>query len=531
MADILIRHATIVDGTGEPGFTGDLAVTGDTITEMGELSGSTESYKQVIDADGLTLCPGFIDMHSHSDLMQLENPLASAKIRQGITTELLGQDGLGVAPVKPEDISEYRRYLTGLLGNPAVQWSWQSFADYLGTLEKAKTANNLAVLVSHGALRLTVMGMEERAATDDEMAGMLALAAESFREGAFGLSTGLIYPPCVFAGPAELVALAHVTAQAGGIMVTHIRNERDLLLDSLREMFEISRLSGVAPHISHLKVMGKENWGQAAKVLDLFEDARREGLAAGFDQYPYPAGSTMLSILVPAHAHAGGPEQFLARLKEPETRQLLAEQMANGLPGWENIATAAGWDGIIVTGVSDGPNKQYEGKTLTELAVMRGCLPQEVVFDLLLEEQLQVSMVNFSMHESDVAAIMQHPLGMLGTDGLLGGKPHPRAYSSTARILQKYVREDKVITLEQAVARMTSRSAARLGLSDRGRLCPGMKADLVLFDAPKVTDNATFTDPCRHPGGFAYVWVNGTAALEKGRETGKLTGRVLRHHR
>lgn len=531
MADLLIRQATIVDGTGNPWFTGDVAVAGDTIVGIDQLPGSAGKYKKVIDADGLTLSPGFIDMHSHSDLVQMENPLASAKIRQGITTELLGQDGLGVAPMSQEKSSGYRQYLTGLLGDPSIDWWWRSFGEYLGALEAAKTATNLAALVSHGVLRLLAVGMEERPATGEELAKMCLLAAHAFNQGAFGFSTGLIYPPCVFADGRELVALAGAAAPAGGIFVAHIRNERDLLEDSVREIFEISRRSGAAPHISHLKVMGKENWGMAPSLLSLFEEARSQGLEAGFDQYPYPAGSTMLSILIPAHAHAGGPEELLARLDDPETRQILALQMAKGLPGWENIASAAGWDGILVTGIPDGPNKRWEGMSLADLAGIRGCSPQEVVFDLLLEERLQVSMVNFSMHEADVATIIRHPLGMLGTDGLLGGKPHPRAYGSTARILQKFVREDRVISLEQAVARMTSRPAMRLGLFDRGILRPGMKADMVLFDPNKVSDLATYTDPCRHPDGFEYVWVNGVAALEKGRETGKLSGRVLRRNK
>lgn len=530
MADLLIRNARVVDGTGTPWFKADVAVSGDAITAVGRLSALRRGGVEVIDADGLTLAPGFIDMHSHSDLMQLVCPAASQKIRQGITTELLGQDGLGVAPMRADQVERYRQYLSGLDGDPPIDWSWQTFGDYLKCLEQAGTATNLAVLAGHGPLRLMVVGMEERPATAAELAAMKQLAAQAMNEGAFGFSTGLIYPPCVFAEAGELLAFGEVTAAAGGIYVAHVRNERDTVIESIQEIFHIGYKTGVTPHISHLKIMGKENWGNAKAVLALFEEARQRGLPAGFDQYPYPAGSTMLSILIPAFAHAGGSEALLERLGNPELRAILARQMEEGLPGWENIATAAGWDGVLITGIAEGPNKQWEGLSLAAIAGQTGRTPQAVVFDLLLQERLQVSMVNFSMNDQDVAQIMQHRQGMLGTDGLLGGKPHPRAYGSTARILQKFVREDGVLSLEQAVARMTSRPAARLGLFDRGIIRPGLKADLVLFDAAAVRDEAGYTDPCRHPQGFHYVWVNGRPALARGRETENLSGQVLRHN-
>lgn len=527
MANLLIRNARVVDGTGNPWYIADVAVTGDTISEIGRLS-DDGSYDEVIEAEGLTLAPGFFDMHSHSDLSLLVHPAAAAKIRQGITTELISQDGLGVAPMVPEHINEYRKYLSGLQGDPAIEWTWRSFADYLTRMETIGTATNVASLLSHGPLRVVAVGLEERHATAQELSRMAELARQAFAEGAFGLSTGLIYPPCVFAADDELHILGEATAAAGGLFVVHVRNERGLIKESIQEIFDLGYKTGVKPHISHLKVIGRENWGTAGEILALFDEARNNGLDVGFDQYPYPAGSTMLSILVPAHAHAGGPESFLERLKDKEMRALLAEQMVTGLPGWENINTAAGWDRILITGVNDGPNKQWEGKTIFDIACQKDISPQDVIFDLLLEEELQVSMVNFSLYEADVVTILQHSLGMLGTDGLLGGKPHPRAYGSTARILQKYVREDGVISLEQAIARMTSRPAAQLGIYDRGIIRPGMKADLVLFDAETVRDMATYTDSCRHPEGFSYVWVNGTAALANGVETGFLSGRVLR---
>ena len=528
MNKILIKGASIVDGSGSKPFVADVAVVGDLISEIGRIPAVTGSYTQVIDARGLTLTPGFIDMHSHSDLLQLVKPEASAKIRQGITTELLGQDGLGLAPLTEGRIDEYRRQISGLLGDPELDWSWRTFSEYLERLETSQTATNLAVLLSHAPLRLAVSGMEERSLTQAEINQMCELASEGFAAGAFGLSTGLIYPPCIAADTAELLALTSQTAKTGGIFVVHVRNERGLVVESIGEIFDLARKTGVIPHISHLKVIGKENWGTSDRILALFDAAVAEGLDASFDQYPYPAGSTMLSALIPPHAHAGGPECLLERLRDPAMRNRLAQEMNDGLPGWENIATAAGWDRILVTGIDGGANKKWEESSLDHIAAQLGITPQEAVFELLLQENLQVSMVNFSMSEIDVANILQHERGMLGTDGLLPGKPHPRAYASTARILAKYVRQEKVLKLEQAVAWMTGRPARRLGLSDRGFIAIGAKADLVLFDAAQITEGNSFADPCRHPVGIEYVFVNGVAAVNRGVETGALSGRVLR---
>jgi N-acyl-D-amino-acid deacylase len=524
----LIRHALIVDGTGHEPFTADVVIAGDRIESVGDISPAAAAFETVIEADGLVLSPGFIDMHSHSDLIQMVRPDAPAKIRQGITTELLGQDGLGVAPIAAATVTGYRRLVAGLLGDPPLSWKWRSFGGYLQELERRRTATNLAALVSHGPLRLATIGSDERPASRKEVAAMAALAARAFAEGAYGFSTGLIYPPCVFAGQDELIELARATAAADGIYVVHVRNERSLVKESINEIFAIARQTGVAPHISHLKVIGRENWGTAADILALFDQASAENLDASFDQYPYPAGSTMLSALLPPHAHAGGPEALLRRLESPEMRQRLAREMAKGLDGWENIASAAGWDGVLVTGIEDGPNKAWEGVSLAEIASQRGITPQETVFDLLTQENLKVSMVNFSMSEADVRTIIRHYRGMLGTDGLLLGKPHPRAYGSTARILQKYVREESVLTLAEAIARMTGRPAARLGLTDRGVIRPGAYADLVLFDAGRIVEGGDFVDPCRHPLGIEYVLVNGSVAVERGAYTGALAGKVLR---
>lgn len=529
MSKTLIRNARIVDGSGAPGFKANVVLSGDKIASVGSFSPLSDSYKQIIEADGLTLTPGFIDMHSHSDLLCLSQPESDSRIGQGITTELLGQDGLGVAPVTTENVFDYSRHVAGLQGDfPLDFWRWRRFSDYLDLLENTPIAVNTAVLASHGTLRLAASGMENRLLTPTELALVCQELEEALQAGAFGLSTGLIYPPCVSADKVELTALAKTTARYGGLFVVHVRNERSRVKESILEIFDLAKSTGVIPHISHLKVIGRENWGTGAELLSLFDTANKNGLQAGFDQYPYPAGSTMLSILVPPHAHAGGAQALLSRLVDPSWRSRLAKEMADGLPGWENIATAAGWDRILVTGISQGKNKPLEGKTLASIAALRHCTPQEAVFDLLLEEKLCVSMINFSISEEDVAAIIQHSAGMLGTDGLLIGQPHPRAYGSTARILEWAVKEKQILSLETAINRMTGRPAARLGLNDRGLIRAGMAADLVLFDLEQIHETSSFTNPRRHPEGIEMVFVNGKTAMNNGRQTETLAGRLLR---
>ncbi len=529
MSKTLIRNARIIDGTGVPSFQADVVLSEEYIESVGRHAPSGDSYAQVIEADGLTLTPGFIDMHSHSDLMCMALPNSASRIGQGITTELLGQDGLGAAPITDALQADYSRHIAGLQGDfPPEFWRWRSFNDYLSALEKSGVSVNLAALASHGPLRLAVSGMADRSLTASELTAMCNCLAEALQAGAFGLSTGLIYPPCVAADKPELTALAQVTAHSGGLFVAHVRNERGSVKESIQEIFALAQETGVIPHISHLKVIGKENWGTARDLLNLFDEANRRGLRAGFDQYPYPAGSTMLSILVPPHAHAGGAEALLSRLRDPAWRRRLSAEMADGLPGWENIGTAAGWDRILVTGINSERNRRSEGKTLSAIAAERSCTPQEAVFDLLCDEQLSVSMVNFSLCEEDVAAILQHPAGMLGTDGLLIGQPHPRAYGSTARILEWAVKENRLLSLEAAIHRMTGRPAARLGLDRRGVIRPGAFADLVLLNLPQLRETSTFTDPCRHPDGFERVWVNGVPVLAGGKHTGMHAGRVLR---
>lgn len=520
MFDLVIKNGKVIDGSSNPWYRADIAVVDGKIASIGTLDADSE---QVIDAEGLAVAPGFIDTHSHSDLMLIAEPEAKQKIMQGITTEVVGQDGLGEAPLRDDVVDDWRRYLSGLNGDPDIEWNWRGFADYLDKLEAAGPATNVASLVGHGNLRLLAVGMEDRTPTAQELEEMKNLLAEAIKQGAFGLSTGLIYPPCVYADIDELKELCKVVSTHGGLFVVHMRNEGDRLLESIDEVVSIGKEAGIHVHISHFKASRERNWGKVVDALGMVERARTEGVDVTVDQYPYVAGSTFLSSLLPVWAHEGGTERMLERLRDREARtRMVADMREDGRGrGW-------GWNNILVTSVSTQGNKRFEGKTLQEIAESRDQGPLDVVLDLIIEEENAVSMVSFSMSEEDVRTVMQSPLQMVCTDGIVLGKPHPRAYGSFPRVLGRYVREG-VVSLEEAVRKMTSLPAQTFGLHDRGLLRPGMCADITIFDPDKIIDKATYKDPIQFPEGVEYVIVNGVVTVYRGEHTSARGGRVLRH--
>jgi N-acyl-D-amino-acid deacylase len=517
--DLVIRNAKIIDGSGNPWYKADIGVADERIAKIGRI----DDGRHVIDGEGLVAAPGFIDTHSHSDLLLISEPEAMQKTMQGVTTEMVGQDGLGEAPISDETLDDWRKYLSGLNGDPDIEWNWRSFKGYLDALNEARTAPNVAALVGHGNLRLLAMGMENRAPTQSELGEMKRLLSQSMMEGAFGLSTGLIYPPCVYADTTELKQLCSVTAAHGGIFVVHMRNEGDRLLESIDEVAGIGRDSRVHVHVSHFKVSGERNWGKVGDALAKIEAYRSEGIEFTVDQYPYIAGSTFLSSLLPVSAHEGGTERMLARLQDPSERKLIRDQIA------ESRGLDWGWDNIMVTSVGSDANKIHEGLGLGEIARRRGEDPVEALFNVILEEENAATMVSFSMSEDDVRTVMRSPLQMVCTDGIVLGKPHPRAYGSFPRVLGRYVREG-TIRLEEAIRKMTSLPTQTLGIRDRGLLKPGMYADITIFDPDKVIDKATYQDPIQFPEGIDYVIVNGTVTVENGVHTGKRAGRVLKHN-
>lgn len=534
--DTIIKGGRIVDGSGNPWYKGDIAVTGDEIACIAR--NLVPEAEHVIDATGLIVAPGFIDAHSHADSSTLFYREMESVVAQGITTVVAGQCGSSIAPVNPDLREELEKRWAGWLP-PEIEFgiTWTTFEEYLREEEKEGLGANVAHLVGHGAVRVASMGFEARAPTAGELESMRGHVAEAMEAGAFGLSTGLIYPPGIFAETQEIVELAKVAARHGGIYDTHIRGEGRTLMESLGEAIAIGKEADIPVQISHHKAATKSFWGKSVDTLTLLEKTRIEGVDITVDQYPYKAGSTSLVTCLPPWAHEGGMERLLERLKDPGLRRKMQGDIKDGLLGWENFAGELGWENVCVTSVKTDENKCVEGKNLLEIQEHRGDAdPYTSLFDLILEEEGAAGMVIFAMDEGDVRRIMRHPLQMVGTDsgarGTTGfmrrGKPHPRGYGTYPKVLGRYVREWGVLTLEEAIRKMTSFPAQRFGLQYRGLLKPGMVADIVVFNPDTVVDTATYQEPHQLPKGIDHVMVSGEITVQSSEPLGTLAGRTLR---
>ena len=533
--DLVLNNATIIDGTGRPRFIGDVGIRNDVIAALADKSSLAASNR--IDCEGLIVAPGFIDTHSHSDLRVLTEPGLPMKVRQGITLEVFGQDGISVAPIRAAEQPGAEQQLAGLLGRLGRQWDWESVGEYLAAVEGARPAPDCAYLVPHGAVRLCAMGMEDRRATASEISTMQQLIRESIREGALGMSTGLIYPPCCFADTAELVELCKTVAEMGGIFVAHMRSESDYLEDAVSEMIEIGKQSSVRVHISHFKIAGRENWNKIGSVLEMVRAARAGGLTLTADQYPYIAGSTMLGAILPPWAHSGGVDATLERLQNAGQCARMQQAMLDpSRSSWDNFWKWSGPDGIVISDIQSGRHAQYVGKSLAEAARLEKAthfLGEEQVaefaFDLLSEERMGVGMISFSQSEDVVKQIISEPYVNVCTDGLLGGKPHPRAYGTYPRILGRYVRDWRLLTLEEAVRKMSGLAADTFAIRGHGIIGEGMRANLVIFDPDKVADLATFEDPLQYPTGIRYVVVGGGVLVKDGVQSTLAMGKAVKH--
>jgi len=462
------------------------------------------------------------------------------KVRQGITLEVFGQDGISVAPIRKADRPQMERSLAGLLGRLDREWDWESVAEYLDSVARAKPSLDCSYLIPHGAVRLNAMGMEDRRPTPDELADMQELIRRSMREGALGMSTGLIYPPCCFADTAELIELCKAVAEFDGVFVAHMRSESDYLEDAVYETIEIGKHSGARVHISHFKVAGRENWPVIDGVLEMVRIARAEGMRLTADQYPYIAGSTMLGAILPPWAHAGGVEATLQRLSNADERGRMRDAMVDrSRSEWDNFWKWSGPEGIIVSDVPSGRHSEIVGKNLADAAALTkqagdGVSEEtavEFALDLLAEERMGVGMISFSQSEDVVQKIMREPYVNVCTDGLLGGKPHPRAYGTYPRILGRYVRELSVLSLEDAVRKMSGLAAETFSLERYGHIEQGAQANLVVFDPETVIDVATFEDSKQFPRGIEHVIVEGELMIMNGEHRSSGSGVVVRSER
>jgi N-acyl-D-amino-acid deacylase len=521
---VVLEGGTLVDGSGAPAVRADVAVEGGRVVAVGSGLGGGRR----VDCSGMVVAPGFIDTHSHSDLKVLTDPGLPMKVRQGITLEVLGQDGISVAPVRADERGAWKDKLAGLLGDFGAAWEWSSVAEYLAAVQKAGPACDLAYLAPHGALRQYVVGGEDRHATATELETLRTLLRASLDQGARGLSTGLIYAPCCYADTDELIALGKVLAERGRPLVVHMRSESDRIQEAIREMVRVAGESGCTVHISHLKIAGRDNWDKQAAVLGLVQQALGRGLRFTADLYPYAAGSTLLGAVLPPWAHAGGPEAVLARLRDPDQRMAMRRAMADAAPAdWDNFWKWSGPEGIVIADIPSGRHPEWMGQPLAEVAKLAGKDPFETVFDLLLEERLGVAMVSFSQNEGVMEHFLAQPFVNVCTDGLLGGRPHPRAYGTYPRVLGRYVREKKMLTLEEAVRKMTSQAAAAFAFADLGLVQEGFRANLVVFDPGTVADRATFEEPAQFPVGIRDVMVGGEFVVRAGKPTGKRPGKVV----
>jgi N-acyl-D-amino-acid deacylase len=528
MLDLILRHGRVLDGSGNPWFGADIGLKDGRIAALGDLKDA--AAEQEIDVRSSIVAPGFIDIHTHSDAVVFATPRQPGKILQGVTTEVIANCGTSAAPVAPEHLALLKQYAMPSFGDYAVPWTWRTLGEYLQSVENNRVIGNIAPLVGHGTVRIAAMGFSDRQPRPDELDRMKALVEEALEDGAFGLSSGLIYPPGVFSGREEMVELCKIVARRGGFYATHMRNESFRQIEAIEEALDVADRSGARLEISHHKISGKPNWGMSAQTLAMMEAARDRGVDVAFDVYPYTAGNTYLLALLPPWAQEGGVGRMLERLTDEGNRRTMKRQIREGLPDWDNLTIAAdGFANIIVSSCRD---QSLEGKTLASIAAAWGIDPEDAVFRILRDNDGDAMIVLFAMDEPEVARLLQHPLGMVASDSVLvsnvTGKPHPRYFGTFVRVLDKYVRQERVLTLSEAVRKMTSLPAQRLGLVDRGSIRPGAWADIVVFDPDAVRDHATYENPRGNPEGIRLVLVNGQVAVNEGNYTGALNGKVLR---
>jgi len=527
--DVLIRNGTIYDGTGAPPYSADLAISGDRLTTIGDLSDYSADME--IDADGLAVAPGFFNMLSHAHASLLTDGRAMSDILQGVTFEVLSE--ISLSPLNDTTAAIYG----AMLQEEDLELSWRQLGEYLEVVEQSGVSPNFATFVSAATVRMNVLGMDDVDPNPEQLETMKAQVAKAMQDGALGLTTALIYAPASYAETEELIELAKVAGSYGGIYTAHMRSEANQFIESIDETLRIGREGNLPVKIHHLKAGGKPNWHKMDIAIEKIEALRKEGIPVTADMYTYVAGATGLDASMPTWVQAGGYEKWAERLRDPEIRAKVKAEMATNAQDWENLGYLAGPQGLILIGFKNEVLKEkYAGKTLAEVAKLREQDPRDTIIDLVIEDGSRVGTVYFLMSDENVKKQIRQPWVMFGSDGdapaaegkTLEQGAHPRTYGNVARLLGKYVRDEKVISLEEAVRRLTLLPAQTLGISKRGRLVSGHFADVVIFDPEKIADHATFAKPHQYSTGMVHVLVNGVPVVAHGKHTGATPGRAIR---
>jgi len=545
MFDLVLKNGKVVDGTGNPWYMADIGIQGEKIAKIGVIS--PDEAASGIDAKGLVISPGFIDSHSHADfVLPLKDhmEIVGSYLEQGITTLVVGNCGFSPAPVNPSNLEFLKNY-TGFLLAGDIGWNWTTMKGYLDRLEHSGVGYNVVPLVSHGAVRIAVMGFDAGPPNDTQIKEMQALVAQSMEDGAFGLSAGLIYAPGMFASTDELVEITRPLIPYQGVFTCHVRGSSETGLEATKEIIEIGRINGIPVEHSHIEAFGEKNWKHIDKEIELHESAREEGVDILFDVIPYVAANTTLLACFPPYAFEGGMEHFMGRLKDSKQRERIrydVENMVSEWPTWlpgrwpHNLVRATGWKNIWLIWVPGEKNAHYAGKSMEEIGRLQKKEPFDAAVDILLDENGTAMALYFGVSgdldgDEGLKKFLAHPNGAINTDAIVTGSgvPHPAAFGAFPRVLGQYVREQRLMPLEEAIRKMTSLTAQRFGIHNRGLIKEGMQADITIFNEEEIYDNATYTESNKGPSGIEYVLVNGRPVLEKGVMNKDLkAGKVLR---
>jgi N-acyl-D-amino-acid deacylase len=545
--DVMIRNGKIIDGTGNPWYRADVGIEGERIREIGILPASSADV--VIDASGLLVSPGFIDIHSHSDLVYPlpdNAAILSPFVCQGTTTQVIGNCGISPSPVSKDSLPLMKGYLA-LITARDIPWNWSSFGGYVAVLEKTGIVMNVAPLVGQGAIRFSVMGAKSEEPTKNEREEMRTLLAGTMEQGAIGMSAGLIYPPGMWTTTEDLIDLCYVVARYGGVFTCHVRGSSETAIESEKEIIEIGRKTGVRVEHSHSEAFGKAHWPKVKDTIRLDEKARSEGIDIAFDVIPYTTANTYLTAIFPPWSLEGGVPKLIERLSDKETRAKIRHDVEHKIPEWppwkpggwpHNLVEATGWENISLLYLGSQKNRKLLGKSLAEIGRMQGKHPFDAAADLVIEEKgdvmaLYAGVSGDPTDEEHLKLLLRHPLASIGPDAILVGKgiPHPAAYGSFPRVVGRYGRYMRLFTIEEAVRKMTSLPSQRMGLKERGLLLKGYFADVVAFKGETIIDNATYDNPFQFPTGIEYVLVNGKLVVERGKHNTKvLAGKVLRRN-